>query len=730
MTKKIIKILFLTILLLSVLIIFFSINGYKTERFNRIIFTEVKKKDSNLELQPKKIKIKLDLPKLKIFLSTDKPDVKYKKVDLPINNIKVYLDFLALLKSEVLVNQITVNTNNINLSEIKKIILDMKPSNIKRLILNNLKKGSFKTNIKLKLDSDSKIIDYEIEGSGNKIEANVANRLKIENTNFIFGVSKNRLLFESINGKLNKIPITEGKIDINNNQTIKLKGNFSTNFSIGERNLKLIIGNYDKNNYLNNKIKIKGNLKNTFDLEVTKLLKIKNYNLISRGNIENFNIEFNQPKQIFNLKENIKKLTIKNTSINYELDSNKIEKILMEGKYSINEKNNENFKIEKSKKNKISNYQIKFDTNELLEIFFLNYVKPENSIGNIDINLSTSNSGIIVKNLSYKEKNNLINVKNLRLNKKNKILSFKQINLQTYVKGVENNKLNISFGKKIMIEGLKYDATNLMEILNSKEKNNNFELINKPILINLSSINTKLEKKLENFNLIGTLEKGKFTKLNAKGEFSKNQFLDISLKKDKNTNKKYLEIFSDIPSILLADFNFFKGIDSGKLLYTTVYDEISSTSKMLIENFRVQNAPGFVRLLSLADFGGMADLVSGDGLSFDILELKMESNNEVLRLQELYAVGPSISILMDGYVENKSGLVSLRGTMVPAKELNNLISKIPVIGKILIPKEIGEGLFGVSFKMKGLPEKIKISVNPIKTLTPRFITKALEKRKN
>jgi len=84
---------------------------------------------------------------------------------------------------------------------------------------------------------------------------------------------------------------------------------------------------------------------------------------------------------------------------------------------------------------------------------------------------------------------------------------------------------------------------------------------------------------------------------------------------------------------------------------------------------------------------------------------------------------------MEGYIENKSGLTSLRGTMVPAKEINKLISKIPVLGDILIGKEVGEGVFGVSFKMKGLPGKIKTTVNPIKSLTPRFITRALEKRK-
>ena len=92
-------------------------------------------------------------------------------------------------------------------------------------------------------------------------------------------------------------------------------------------------------------------------------------------------------------------------------------------------------------------------------------------------------------------------------------------------------------------------------------------------------------------------------------------------------------------------------------------------------------------------------------------------------------MGPSIAILMVGYVESKTGLTSLRGTMVPAKTLNKLISKIPIVGDIVIPKEVGEGLFGVSFKMKGLPGEIKTSVNPIKTLTPRFIQKALNKAK-
>ena len=52
-----------------------------------------------------------------------------------------------------------------------------------------------------------------------------------------------------------------------------------------------------------------------------------------------------------------------------------------------------------------------------------------------------------------------------------------------------------------------------------------------------------------------------------------------------------------------------------------------------------------------------------------------------------------------------------------------------MLGKIVIPKEAGEGLFGISFKMKGPKNKIKTTINPIRTLTPRFIQKIVDKNK-
>ena len=108
--------------------------------------------------------------------------------------------------------------------------------------------------------------------------------------------------------------------------------------------------------------------------------------------------------------------------------------------------------------------------------------------------------------------------------------------------------------------------------------------------------------------------------------------------------------------------------------------------------------------------------------------MNFTNKKNLLTIKEIYAIGPAISILMDGYVE-KNKLVSLRGTLVPATTINKVISSIPILGKILVGSKTGEGVFGVSFKIKGSPKKLETSVNPIKTLTPRFITRTMEKLK-
>jgi hypothetical protein len=227
--------------------------------------------------------------------------------------------------------------------------------------------------------------------------------------------------------------------------------------------------------------------------------------------------------------------------------------------------------------------------------------------------------------------------------------------------------------------------------------------------------------------MIAKINKGSYDKLILKGNFSKNEIIEMTIYQvDKD--KKTLKIISDRARPFVKNFDFIKGFEGGKLEYESIISKEISNSNLIITNFKVSKVPALAQLLTLASLQGIADTLSGEGIRFEVFEMKSNSKGNVLNIEESLAIGPAVSILFDGYVD-KGKIVSLSGTLVPATKLNAFIASIPIVGDILVGKKTGEGVVGVSFKMKGPPKDIRTTVNPIKTLTPRFIVRALEKIK-
>ena len=179
---------------------------------------------------------------------------------------------------------------------------------------------------------------------------------------------------------------------------------------------------------------------------------------------------------------------------------------------------------------------------------------------------------------------------------------------------------------------------------------------------------------------------------------------------------------------MVKKYNFIKGFDEGYLDFYSIKSNNVSKSNLKVNDFKLKELPALTKILTLASLQGIADLLTGEGIRFNEFEMKFRNEKKLMTINEIYAIGPAISILMDGYIQNGE-LVSLRGTLVPATTLNKVIGSIPFLGNILVGKKTGEGVFGVSFKIKGPPKQLKTTVNPIKTLTPRFITRTLEKIK-
>ena len=249
-----------------------------------------------------------------------------------------------------------------------------------------------------------------------------------------------------------------------------------------------------------------------------------------------------------------------------------------------------------------------------------------------------------------------------------------------------------------------------------------------------TKINLKIKKTyIDEVNYLNNLsgyinfKDNKINYLKLDSVFPNNKTINLMI----NTNaaqETTTRLFTEYPKPLIKRYNFIKGFEEGYLDFNSIKKDNISNSILVIDDFKVQEVPIFAKLLSLASLQGIADILTGEGIRFTDLEMKFSNQKGLTTIEEMYAIGPAVSILMDCYIDNKK-LVSLRGTLVPATTINRSIASIPFLGDLLIGDKVGEGIFCVSFKIKGSPNDLSTTVNPIKTLTPRFITRTLEKIK-
>ena len=725
--KKIIKYFFILFFLsiISFLVILSTI-GIETSKFNNLINNQIQNNSNNLKIKLNLIKFKLDIKKLNLFVETSNPIIKHNEILIPVKNVKIYLDFFSLLKSSPKIERVNLELENLKLKKIKEFSFLIKPSNLKSLMLNQLQSINISSQIEIYLDKNNNFKNFIARGSVSDLKYIFKKKLNIYDTKFNFFADSTDIILNKFNGKSEGFEIIDGDLRMALLPDISISANFLSSLDYKKSMLDEYSIFFKDLKDIESLISFKGDANNNLIIELDKTFKLQKLDISSKIDLNDAIIKPHKPINNPLSDKKINNLYFRNASIssNFSLEKNSFNIL---GDYSFDNKEYSKFSIKKNFDNKISNFDLIIDYSDKIRFDLINYLKPKNQIANLIINLEKKNLVYKFNLIKLTSENDSISIKNL-LFENFIVKSFDKILVKTFNGKIKNNDFAVLYGKKIEVNGSKFDARNLLKLFDQQSNNKVFSKIKGDIEIDLTNILTPVPEELTNFKLIGRIENGKFTKISSKGDFGNNKFLDISMKKDNQNERKYLEVYSDLSKPLLSHYSFFNGLTGGNLLFSSVIDEEFSTSKLKIENFKVINAPGMVKLLSLADLGGLADLAKGDGISFDVLEIKMENRKGYLKLDEIYAVGPSISVLMDGY-KDQEGLTSLRGTLVPARNLNKLLSKIPVLGDIIIPKEVGEGLFGISFKMKGKTGQIKTSINPIRTLTPRFIQKIIEKSK-
>jgi hypothetical protein len=662
-----------------------------------------------------------------------------------IADLKFNIDEFGTIKNDYKVNgllkegEISVLKKN----KIEKInfIFNIEENNF------NFKDISFDTNninfLSNRLDITKDKKDYLLEGS-------LRNKKSVLNDQILQIVKLKYPQFDLVNTEFDSKSDFKFKINdkfkvknlsINSNILInssQLKRNNLIDKNIIEINEFIDLKDHEiKASYDNKKLSIEGKgqvkLQNKFELINYKVNNNgSNLNLVSNIELSELDIKnqnlikeyLPKTKDTLNIKDHKIQINYQDNNLALEgFGQIKFEKELNQIKYFLSTKDQKyNFKTDLE----INDTPIKID--------FINYKKNKNLNSQLKINGNYNKKfGLDFKKISLLSKNNSLIVNDLKIDRNNKLVKVDKIVLDYFDNDDLKNKFIINRTKNNNYE-LKGSFLNVDPIITSLLESKDDQQLNifkENIKISLNVSDVYLDNNNVIKNLKGKLQIKDNTvdqaDISALFDNNKNISFSINTKDD----EKITTLFSSKAKPLVKRYKFIKGFEDSDEGYLDFYSSKNngiSKSKLIIDNFKVKEIPALAKILSLASLQGIADLLTGEGVRFTDFEMNFTNKGKLMTIDELYAIGPAISILIEGYVE-EDNLISLRGTLVPATTINRSIASIPLIGDLLVGKKVGEGVFGVSFKVKGPPKKLETTVNPIKTLTPRFITRTLEKIK-
>ena len=163
----------------------------------------------------------------------------------------------------------------------------------------------------------------------------------------------------------------------------------------------------------------------------------------------------------------------------------------------------------------------------------------------------------------------------------------------------------------------------------------------------------------------------------------------------------------------------------GTLSMSGVLGKELGTAEMNMKNVRLKGAPILAQVFALASLRGLTDVLNGDGVLFTEIEAPLRFKNGRIDMPGVKASGPAMGLTTRGWLHTESGDISLDGVVVPSFGVNSALGGIPIIGDLFVSRQ-GEGVFAVTYSVRGALERATVSINPLSAVTPGFLRRLME----
>jgi hypothetical protein len=190
-------------------------------------------------------------------------------------------------------------------------------------------------------------------------------------------------------------------------------------------------------------------------------------------------------------------------------------------------------------------------------------------------------------------------------------------------------------------------------------------------------------------------------------------------------NKRLLEIRSGDAGRTLRSLRIYDHMRGGKLTINGEFDDSKPShpldGRLKVKEFRLEEAPLLARLLTVTSFTGIANNLTGRGISVTELNAPFLMENGLIILKDARMYGSALGLTAEGDINTQSEMLDIRGTVVPFYTVNSVLGRIPLIGNVFSGGEKGGGVFAATYRIAGDAGEPDISYNALATLAPGFL---------
>ena len=379
-----------------------------------------------------------------------------------------------------------------------------------------------------------------------------------------------------------------------------------------------------------------------------------------------------------------------------------------------------------------------------IDYSFLGFKKDANITGEVTAQINLSDNKISsIPNFALSKPEFRLNG-NIELDKQGKV---SVINIGN-IKGPKTNaaaKISFTYKPielvKVIVSGSSYDLSDFF----AKDKKDNSSMVkvasspkdsddnmwdnvpNTDINIAVDNLWTNANVAVSNFagtakilNKIGVDDMhivGNFKSKVQKGKTSPYLKLDYN----KRPNNEYLlNIDSNDAGSALKFLHLYDYVNGGRLNISARRDANKKfIGHIKARDFNVVKTNIFTKLLTLASFSGILDMLSGEGIAFTHFDAPFEYNNSELTLKEAKAFGSVIGVSANGKYHSEYETLDFKGMIAPAYGLNSFLGKIPLVGTILSGKD--GTVFAANYSISGNVSDPSVSINPLSALSPNSL---------